>query len=51
MYKTLHTYQYTSKVTVKDFILGQIAGHQLTTFLKNVLLQFFRNSFGRKFFE
>ena len=62
MYQTLYnvyTYQYTWKVTVKDFILSKIAGLQLTTLLKNVLfdkhfsrtLQFLRNSFVRKFFE
>ena len=37
MYKTvyaLYTYQYTWKVTVKDFIIGTIAGLQLKTLLK-----------------
>ena len=44
MYKTVYTkytYQYTWKVTVKDFIFSKIAGLQLTTFLKNVLFNFF----------
>ena len=54
MYKTVYivyTYQYTWKVTVKDFILSKIADLQLTTSLKNVLFRFFRNSFVRNFFE
>ena len=37
MYKTvyaLYTYQYTWKVTVKDFIIGTAAGLQLKTLLK-----------------
>ena len=54
IYKTIYivyTYQYTWKVTVKDFFFSKIAGLQLTTFLQNVLFQFFRNLFVKKFFE